>query len=101
MPTPSPVFTQTSALPTYSWFDHPNRVCMSYWTHARHSLSLAWLLGWASVRATVHAVVPSWYVTSTTDCVAEVLQRLVDSGCQEVVEAATPGDDHRLDKARV
>lgn len=83
MPTPSAVCPRASAPPTYSWFDHPNRVCMSYWTHARHSLGLAWLLGWASVRAAVHAVVPSWYVTSTTDCVAEALRRLVDSGCRE------------------
>ena len=75
-------------MPTYSWFDHPNRVCMSYWTHARHSLGLAWLLGWASVRAAVHAVVPSWYVTSTTDCVAEALRRLVNSGCRETPPTA-------------
>lgn len=61
---------------------------MSYWTHALHSLGLAWLLGWASVRAAVHAVVPSWYVTSTTDCVAEALRRLVDSGCWEASPTA-------------
>ena len=94
MPIPSAVCLRASTLPTYSWFEHPNRVCMSYWTHALHSLGLAWLLGWASVRAAVHAVVPSWYVTSTTDCVAEVLRLLVDSECPEVVEAAiTPGED--------
>ena len=88
MPTPSTVFPRASAPPTYSWFDHPNRVCMSYWTHALHSLGLAWLLGWASVRAAVHALVPSWYVTSTTDCVAEALRRLVDSGCREAPPTA-------------
>ena len=68
----------------YSWFDHPNHVCMSYWTHARHSLGLAWLLGCASFRAAVHAVIPSWYVTSTTDCVAEALRRLVNGGCNSI-----------------
>lgn len=88
MPIPSAVFPRASSPPTYSWFDHPNRVCMSYWTHARHSLGLAWLLGWASVRAAVHAVVPSWYVTSTTDCVAEALRRLVESGCRETPPTA-------------
>ena len=88
MPNPSAVFPRASAPPTYSWFDQPNRVCMSYWTHARHSLGLAWLFGWASVRAAVHAVVPSWYVTSTTDCVAEALRRLVDSGCREAPPTA-------------
>ena len=75
---------------SFSWFDHPNRVCMSYWTHACHSLGLAWLLGWASMRAVVHAVVPSWYVTSTTDCVVEALQRLVESGCHKAEAIRQP-----------
>lgn len=46
---------------------HLRDVNMSYLKHARHSLGLAWLLAVGAAKAVLHALVPAWYPTGTTD----------------------------------
>lgn len=48
---------------------HLRDVNMTYFEHARHSLGLAWLLAVGAAKAVLHALVPAWYPTGTTDCV--------------------------------
>ena len=51
---------------------HLRHVNLSYFEHARHSLGLAWLLAVGAAQAVLHALVPAWYLTGTTDCVRQV-----------------------------
>ena len=64
-----------------TWFEHPEKVCMDYSTHAAFSLKLAYLLAVGSAKAVVHAVLPDMYVSSTSDVVQEVQKELRRSGC--------------------
>lgn len=63
--------------------EHPRDVCMTYIEHMRFSLSLAYTFALATVKAVVHAFVPGWYITSTSDCVEEIQERLRESGCRD------------------
>ena len=69
-------------MPHYSYFAHPQRVCMSYVAHMCFSLRLALDLFVAAVAAVVHAVVPSVCETSTSACVARLGRRLHEAGCR-------------------
>lgn len=63
-------------------FKHPKTVCMDYQTHAKFSLQMAYLFAVGSVKAVVHAILPDFYVSSTSDLVKEVQQHLQDAGCR-------------------
>ena len=47
--------------------DHPNSVGMTYTSHFKHSLYLSFIMAYSSVKAFVHAIIPSLFVTGTTD----------------------------------
>ena len=55
---------------------------MDYQTHAKFSLQMAYLFAVGSLKAVVHAILPDFYVTSTSDLVKEVQQHLQDAGCR-------------------
>ena len=63
-------------------FKHPKTVCMDYQTHAKFSLQMAYLFAVGSLKAVVHAILPDFYVSSTSDLVKEVQQHLQDAGCR-------------------
>ena len=63
-------------------FKHPKTVCMDYQTHAKFSLQMAYIFAIGSVKALVHAILPDFYVSSTSDLVQEVQQHLQDAGCR-------------------
>ena len=63
-------------------FKHPKTVCMDYQTHAKFSLQMAYLFAVGSIKAVVHAILPDFYVSSTSDLVKEVQQHLQDAGCR-------------------
>jgi hypothetical protein len=44
---------------------------------------MAYLFAVGSLKAVVHAILPDFYVTSTSDLVKEVQQHLQDAGCRD------------------
>lgn len=60
---------------------HPTHVCMTYYEHFCFSMEMAYAFGIGSLKAVVHAFYPDVYVTSTTDTVVGIQQRLEKSGC--------------------
>ena len=67
--------------PTFSYFTHPNTVCMSYISHAKLSLTFCYKLFSGSVKAFIHALLPNLYITGTSDTVSEIATILENSGC--------------------
>lgn len=65
----------------YSYFTHPNSVCMSYFKHMKLSLgfSKTYLIG--SYKALIHAFFPNVYITSTSDINEQIKKELNESGC--------------------
>ena len=66
----------------YSFFNHPNSVCMSYFKHMTFSLSLSIDFAIGSLKAFVHAFLPNAYITSSTDLNKELTEKLKNSGCK-------------------
>ncbi len=67
-------------------FAHPYNVCMTYVQHMVFSLEMSYRLAVGSVRAVVHAFLPDCYVTSTTDTMKLIQQRLLEVGCRQESE---------------
>ena len=67
----------------YSLFEHPNSVCMTYFTHMKFSLKLSYIMCVASYKAFIHAIIPSVFITSSTDTSNEINYLLKNSGCQK------------------
>ena len=67
----------------YSYFRHPNKMCMSYIHHAFVSLQFSYLLINAGTKAFIHALFPSLYITSTTDVVKDIYNILEGVGCRK------------------
>ena len=68
----------------YSYFSHPNKVCMSYFEHARLSLQFSWMFTIAAIRAGIHAFVPGWFENSTTVTVRTIENMLGDNCGREI-----------------
>ena len=66
----------------YSYFAHPNNVCISYLEHLIFSIVLSFSLLLGSLKAFVHAIIPSMFITSTTDLVKDIDIKLKTSGCK-------------------
>lgn len=66
----------------YSYFQHPNNVCMSYFQHMCFSLEMSYYMGKGCICALVHSFIPSYFITSTTDINNYIKQRLDSSGCR-------------------
>ena len=65
-----------------SFTDHPSRVCMTFLTHCRLSLYLSRLFFKASCQAFVHAFLPFYFASSSTEN-CKYIQKLIDSsGCK-------------------
>lgn len=67
----------------YSYFSHPNSVCMSYLQHAQFSSSIGVSLLIGSFQAFVHAILPSMYLTSSSDLSRNLHLKLSNAGCKK------------------
>lgn len=68
----------------YSIFTHTNENCMSYIEHAMLSLNLSSKLLAGSIKAFIHAFIPSLYKTSSSDAVNELQNIINNAGCHKV-----------------
>lgn len=64
-------------------FKHPQEVCMTYLEHMALSLQLSRIFCVGSLKAIVHAFLPDYYVTSSTNVVIEAQQMMTNAGCRE------------------
>ncbi len=62
-------------------FKHPQKVCMTYIGHMSLSLKLSRIFCVGSVKAMVHAFLPDYYITSSTNALLEAQQTLESAGC--------------------
>ena len=67
----------------YSYFTHPNSVCMNYFKHMNFSMSLSKDFAIASYQAFIHAILPNYYITSSTDLSKDLIKKLKSSGCDK------------------
>lgn len=65
----------------YSYFAHPNSVCMSYFQHMQLSLGFSWKFLVGSFKAVIHAFFPNAFITSTSDIQRELGEELRNAGC--------------------
>lgn len=66
----------------YSYFSHPNSVCLSYFQHMKLSLTFSYLMLFGSCKALIHAFFPFFFITDTTDTTNHMKEILILSGCQ-------------------
>ena len=64
-------------------FEHPKKVCMTYFEHMLLSLQLSRIFCVGSLKAVVHAFLPDYYVKSSTNAVIEAQQMMMNAGCRE------------------
>lgn len=62
---------------------HPQQVCMTYWEHCQFSLKMSYYLGLGSVKAIIHAFLPNYCTTSTTETAKLIQDQLSTSGCRK------------------
>ena len=67
----------------YSYFDHPQKVCMTYLEHCSFSLSLSCYFMEASLKALIHSFFPNMFITSSSDHVTKIKELLENSGCRK------------------
>lgn len=65
----------------YSYFTHPQNVCMSYFEHCKFSLYLARKFAFGTFAAIVHAFFPGRFLTHSSDMVRELSNVLLRAGC--------------------
>ena len=49
------------------FFKHPEEVGMTYVEHFKHSMYFSFILADSSMKAFIHALIPEFFKTSTTD----------------------------------
>jgi hypothetical protein len=86
------MFSNSGLLPVlkpqviYSYFQHPQAVCISYFEHCMFSLKLARYFAVGSFKAVVHAFFPSMYITSSSDLLVTVKEDMANIGCHKEEE---------------
>lgn len=70
----------------YSYFSHPNSVCMSYYTHFCFSMNLSRKLFVSSIQAFIHAIFPNFFITSSSDLLKEMKDDFETVGCDKIDE---------------
>lgn len=66
----------------YSYFSHPNKVCMNYFNHLMVSLSYSRIFLFASFKAFIHAIFPNLFITSTTKTISDINNLLKINNCK-------------------
>ena len=64
-------------------FKHPKNVCMTYYKHMKLSLNFSFILLKCSIFALIHAFLPDYFITSTTDYNRQIEELLKNSGCRK------------------
>lgn len=64
-------------------FDHLQNVCMNYYEHMSFSLYLSKEFLNASIKAVVHAFIPSFYITSSTETIQRLEHSMKQIGCRQ------------------
>ena len=64
-------------------FTHPNKVCMTYMRHFLFSMSLCRRFAICSIQAFIHALLPDYYITSSSDLVREIQYDMSKIGCSD------------------
>ena len=64
-------------------FNHPNKVCMTYFKHCKFSLYLSYNFAKASYKAFVHALIPDLYITDSSDTIKKLNQDMQNVGCKD------------------
>ena len=65
------------------FFHHPKKVCMTHFSHMKFSLSLSNDFFKASTKAFIHAVYPDAYITSSTDAIKDIEEKMNTVGCKK------------------
>ena len=63
-------------------FIHPAQVCMSYYQHFCFSMYLARRFAIGSVKAVIHAFLPDYFITSSSDLIEDIRQDMSKIGCR-------------------
>ena len=66
----------------YSYFNHPNTVCMSYFKHWKFSMYLSGCMMMGSIKAIIHAFVPMLCIKSSSDMSHYIIKSITESGCK-------------------
>ena len=66
----------------YSYFDHPQSVCLSYFEHCMFSLKLSYNFFNAGFKAIIHAFIPNLYITSSSNTVDYLKKEMSKIGCR-------------------
>jgi hypothetical protein len=63
-------------------FDHPKKVCMSYFKHMKLSFYFSYLFTKGAIKSLIHGLYPDIFITSTTEINQKVKKLLEESGCR-------------------
>jgi len=62
-------------------FEHPQKVCMTYFEHFKLSMGFSCKFAEASVKSFIHGILPCYFANSTTEITTEIKTKLENSGC--------------------
>lgn len=62
--------------------DHPEKVCLTYVTHFKLSMTLSIKFAIASFKALIHAFLPPYFIGSSTHTVNEINELLIKNKCK-------------------
>ena len=68
------------------FFKHPQEVCMNYWKHLTFSFYLATLFAEGTLKACIHAVIPDYYIDSSSKITKKICEEIENSGCKKKSE---------------
>ena len=64
----------------YSYFKHPNKVCMTYFQHMSLSWGFSKKLFVGSLKSVVHSIIPAFYISSTSDLLQDIKDEMEKNG---------------------
>lgn len=66
----------------YTFFEHPDSVCLTYSEHFNLSIYFSKILLIGSIKSIIHGLIPFLYLTSTSDTVNKIFNILNQIGCR-------------------
>ena len=80
------------------WFSHPSDVCMTYIEHLKLSITFSYLMQKGAIKSLIHAFLPDFCVTSTSDINEKLTTLLKNNGCHNSTSKSTNKDHIVNDK---
>lgn len=62
--------------------NHPTKVCLTYYTHFKLSMTLSIKFAMASFKALIHAFLPEYFINSSTNIIIEINELLIENKCK-------------------